>query len=99
MSTRTIAEQICGVLVLELDISKCEVERFLEFYSSGDRRFDFKDGTMKGGWFLKGHAVGIDPSVRKSHLQVLAKVNTEIEEILRDARPKRESAEQVAQVA
>lgn len=105
MSNRTVAEQICAVLVLDLKISKKEAGRFLEFYGMRSHRFDFKDGvlagneTERGGWFLRGHAVGADPILRTKHKELLTKVNNQIWAILVDALPKQEEVGEVTQVA
>ncbi len=82
MSERTFPEQICAVLVLELGISKKESGRFLEFYNRRDYKFNFEDGLLKNGWFLKDNCVGEDPASRGKHKELIKKVNGLIWEIL-----------------
>ena len=84
MSERTVPEQICAVLVLELGISKKEAERFLNLYKTREYRFVFQDGVLKGGYFLRSGLVGIvgvDPSKRKACMGQIKKVNELISDL------------------
>lgn len=75
MSERTVPEQICAVLVLELSISKKEAERFLDFYRTRDYLFAFREGVLDEGYFLRCGVVGIEAAKRKNHTGLIKKVN------------------------